>query len=262
MRILLTNDDGIHAGGLKDIQRELGKLGTVWVVAPMDEKSTTGHSLTIHKPLRVMRLAERFFGVTGSPADCVNVGMREIMKFKPDLVVSGINRGANLGQDVYYSGTVSAAREACIRGIPAFAVSLVIDFRRPPAEKNMHYSHAAKLAAQVIKNLSGIAIPKHTLINLNVPDLPLSKIKGVRLARQGFRIYSSSILKRRDHRGKDYFWVGGQYQGYVKDPETDCYNAEKGYATLTPQKLDVTDLKFLQVLSMGWDETKGRRSSG
>ncbi|MGZ3699689.1 MAG: 5'/3'-nucleotidase SurE, partial [Bdellovibrionota bacterium] len=114
MRILLSNDDGVHAVGLKAMERELRKLGDVWVVAPLEEKSTNGHSLTLHKPLRMISMGQRFFGVSGSPADCVYLGIREVLGGMPDLVVSGINRGANLGQDVYYSGTVSAAREACI----------------------------------------------------------------------------------------------------------------------------------------------------
>src|SRR5579885_2683447 len=130
MRILLSNDDGVHAVGLKRLQKELGKLGEVWVFAPLEERSTTGHSLTIHKPLRMIKMGERFFGVSGSPADCVYLGIRQVMKKLPDIVVSGINRGANLGQDIYYSGTVSAAREACILGIPAIAVSCNVNYQK------------------------------------------------------------------------------------------------------------------------------------
>src|SRR3954468_20428069 len=139
MRILLSNDDGIHAEGLRVLYQELKKLGQVWVVAPLEEKSTTGHSLTIHKPLRMIPMGDQFYGVSGSPADCVYLGIRQVLKKMPDLVVSGINRGANLGQDVYYSGTVSAAREASIRGIPALAVSLAVDFQRPRPEEQLHY---------------------------------------------------------------------------------------------------------------------------
>src|SRR5271168_702214 len=129
MRILVSNDDGVHAEGIKVLAKELTRLGDVWVVAPLEERSTTGHSLTIHKPLRLIPMQPRFFGVSGSPADCVYLGIRQVIKGVPDLVVSGINRGANLGQDVYYSGTVSAAREACILGIRSLAVSLAVNFK-------------------------------------------------------------------------------------------------------------------------------------
>jgi 5'-nucleotidase len=249
MRILLSNDDGVHALGLKVLQKELKKLGDVWVVAPLEERSTTGHSLTIHKPLRMLSLGAQFYGVSGSPADCVYLGIRQAMKAMPDLVVSGINRGANLGQDVYYSGTVSAAREASILGIPALAVSLSIDFAKSKSESELHYETAARLAVKVLKCLSLTQVPQHSLFNLNVPDLPMAAVRGIRLSRQGFRFYSGGILRRKDHRGKDYYWVGGKYKGFKRDPDTDCTVVEKGYASLTPLKLDSTDLQLLASLS-------------
>jgi 5'-nucleotidase len=253
LRILLSNDDGVHATGLRAMQKELQRLGDVWVVAPLEEKSTTGHSLTIHKPLRMLPMGHQFYGVSGSPADCVYLGIRQVIRRMPDLVVSGINRGANLGQDVYYSGTVSAAREACILGIPAMAVSLGVDFARALPEERLHYDTAAKMAVRVLRNLLGRAeLPKHTLLNLNVPDVPISRVKGVRLARQGFRYYSGSILRRKDHRGKDYYWVGGTYKGFRKEADTDCLAVESRYASLTPLKLDSTDLQFLASLSRDW----------
>lgn len=248
MRILLSNDDGVHAPGLKVLYESLKNLGKVVVVAPLEEKSTTGHSLTIHKPLRLHHMENGFYAVSGSPADCVYLGVREVLKGKPDFVVSGINRGANLGQDVYYSGTVSAAREACIMGIPSFAVSLSVNFNKPPAEKKIHYSTAGKATAQLIKKLKRIGVPEHTVININVPDLPFSKIKGVMSARQGFRYYSGTVLKRRDHRGKDYFWVGGQYKGFHRERGTDCYAVEEGYVSVTPIRLDTTHYDFLATL--------------
>lgn len=259
MRILVSNDDGVHATGLKALAKELKKLGDVWVVAPLEEKSTTGHSLTIHKPLRLIEMGPRFFGVSGSPADCIYLGIRQVLKGMPDLVVSGINRGANLGQDVYYSGTVSAAREACILGIPALAVSLSIDFAKAPPEDKLHYESAAKLAVSVLRDLKKIKIPQHTLLNLNCPDLPHKKVRGVRLARQGFRFYSGSVLRRKDHRGKDYFWVGGSYKGFRKDEGTDCQVVESGYAALTPLKLDSTDLSMLASLGDRWEYGGGKK---
>jgi 5'-nucleotidase len=245
MRILLSNDDGVHAPGLKILQKELKKFGDVWVVAPLEEMSTTGHSLTLHKPLRMIPMGDRFYGVSGSPADCVYLGIRQVLKGMPDLVVSGINRGANLGQDVYYSGTVSAAREACILGLPAMAVSLAVDFNSKIDESRLHFETAAKVALKVARQMMKLELPKHTLLNLNVPDRPLKRVKGIRFARQGFRFYSGSILRRKDHRGKDYYWVGGQYRGFRREDGTDCTAIEDGYASLTPLKLDSTDLQCL-----------------
>src|SRR3954468_12655719 len=192
MRILLSNDDGVHAIGLKRLQKELSKLGEVWTFAPLEEKSTTGHSLTIHKPLRMIPMGHQFFGVSGSPADCVYLGIRQVMKKLPDLVVSGINRGANLGQDVYYSGTVSAAREASILGIPAMAVSLAVNFQKPKPDDQNHYETAAEAAVGALRVLLKKDCPHHTLYNLNVPNVPRARLKGIRLARQGFRFYSGT----------------------------------------------------------------------
>jgi 5'-nucleotidase len=207
-----------------------------------------GHALTIHKPLRMISLGHRFYGVSGSPADCIYMGIRQVIQGMPDLVVSGINRGANLGQDVYYSGTVSAAREACILGIRSLAVSLAVDFDKPRLDSELHYETAAKFAVKVMRKMSHAEMPKHTLLNLNVPDLPLKDVKGVKLARQGFRFYSGNILHRKDHRGKDYYWVGGRYKGFQKESGTDCHAVESGYASLTPLKLDSTDLSYLTEL--------------
>ncbi len=247
MKILLSNDDGVHAAGLKVLYEELKKLGTVKVVAPLEEKSTTGHSLTLHKPLRLIQMENKdFYGVNGSPADCVYLGIKQVMKFKPDIVVSGINRGANLGQDIYYSGTVSAAREACIMGIPSYAVSLDVEFKSRKPENKLNFKTAAKIAVKVIQEYQKSKFPKYTLLNINVPDVPMSKIKGIVPARQGFRHYSGAVVKRLDHRGKDYYWVGGQYAGFEKEKDTDCAMVDEGFVTITPLKLDVTDMAFLE----------------
>jgi 5'-nucleotidase len=245
MKILLSNDDGVHAPGLRILYEELRKLGSVKVVAPLEEKSTMGHALTLHKPLRLLPMEKDFYGVSGSPADCVYIGMRQVLKSAPDIVVSGINRGANLGQDVYYSGTVSAAREGCMLGIPSYSVSLDVDFKNRKPENKLHYATAAKMAVQVIREFQKRTLPKYTLMNINVPDLPIKKIKGIVPARQGFRYYSSAVLKRTDHRGKDYFWVGGQYHGFEPESDTDCAVVHKGFVSLTPLKLDVTDMAYL-----------------
>ena len=257
MRILLSNDDSVHAEGIKVLLKALRKVAEVIVVAPLEEKSTTGHSLTLHKPLRVLKMSDDYYGVSGSPADCVHVGINEILKGKkPDFVVSGINRGANLGQDVYYSGTVSAAREGAIMGIPALAVSLGVNFQKPKLEKDLNYAAAGKMTADVIesfwKNRKKEPIPIRTLLNLNVPDLPLKKIKGLKLARQGFRHYDGKIIKRTDHRGRDYFWVGGEYAGFESIESTDCKVVDDHYASLTPLSLDTTDHVYLEKLMTRW----------
>ncbi len=249
MNILLSNDDGVYAWGLRVLYKELTKLGNVWVAAPLEEKSTTGHSLTLHKPIRVHKMDSGFYGVSGSPADCVYIGIREVMKKMPDIVVSGINRGANLGQDVYYSGTVSAAREACILGLPAFAVSTDLNHKKRKEDREINFETAAKVLVKIIKNISRDEIPKHTLLNVNVPDVPIHKIKGMRVTRQGFRYYSGSVLKRNDHRGKPYFWIGGQYKGFHNTAGTDCYEVAKNHVSITPVKLDCTDHRFLQSLA-------------
>jgi 5'-nucleotidase len=252
MRILISNDDGVHAPGIQVLEKELRKLGEVWVVAPLDEKSTAGHSLTLHKPLRIVPLAalgKKYFGISGSPADCIYLGIREVMGKMPDLVVSGINRGANLGQDVYYSGTVSAAREACILGIPSMAVSLAIDFQKRKSESAYHYEAAAQLALKISRDFDWKALPEHTLLNLNVPDKPLKQIGELKITRQGFRFYSGGILRRKDHRGKNYFWVGGKYRGFKREEGTDCAVVASGHASLTPLKLDSTDLRFVAELT-------------
>lgn len=257
MRILISNDDGVHATGLKAIVKEMKKLGKVWVVAPLEERSTTGHSLTIHKPLRMISMGHDFYGVSGSPADCVYLGIREVIGELPDLVVSGINRGANLGQDVFYSGTVSAAREACILGIPAMAVSLAVDFKKARPENELHYASAAKIALKTARLMKEMALSKHTLLNLNVPDLPMSRIKGIKCVRQGFRFYSGTVLKRKDHRGKDYYWVGGQYNGFQREADTDCFAVSNRFAALTPLKLDSTDpLMMKSMLQNGMESLK------
>lgn len=258
MRILLSNDDGVHAAGIRALQKELKKIGDVWVVAPLEERSTTGHSLTIHKPLRMISMGNQFYGVSGSPADCVYMGIRQVLKEKPDLVVSGINRGANLGQDVYYSGTVSAAREACILGIPSLAVSLSIDYEKAKSEEELHYDTAAKAAVRVLREMKRWELPEYTLLNLNVPDVPYSRLKGIKFTRQGFRYYSGNILRRKDHRGRDYFWVGGKYKGFRNEEGTDCDAVEKGFGSLTPLKLDSTDLSSLATLGVGGElSTRG-----
>ncbi len=259
LSILISNDDGVHAPGIQALYRELKKIAQVVVVAPLEERSTTGHSLTLHKPLRLVEVAPDFYGVSGSPADCVYLGLKEICQEKPDWVISGINRGANLGQDIHYSGTVSAAREACIAGIAALAVSL--DFQATAEDllalKAVHYQAAAQWASRLVKKIKPEDLPAASFLNLNVPFVPKGEIQGLKVVKQGFRFYQETVVKRRDHRGKFYYWVGGKYYGFKKEEQTDCAWIAKRFATLTPLKIDSTDELFLRKLGE-WDEFQER----
>lgn len=252
MKILVSNDDGVFAPGLKILANSLSEIGKVVVVAPMEERSTMGHSLTLHKPLRLNKIDDNFYGVSGSPADCVYVGMKEVLKGKPDLVISGPNRGANLGQDVYYSGTVSAAREACILGIPSLALSVdvVHTSKKSKREIAVRYDVASNQLIKFIKtykkNLKELC--RQTLININVPNLSENKLQGFRFTRMGFRYYSGDVLRRMDHRGRPYFWVGGQYKGYQDVPGTDCEAVANRYVSVTPIHLDCTNHRLLESL--------------
>jgi 5'-nucleotidase len=264
MRILISNDDGIHATGIHALAKEFSGHD-VFVVAPEREKSTTGHFLTLHKPLRLKKVAPRAYWVSGGPADCIYLGIAEVLRGKrPDLVLSGINRGANLGQDVFYSGTASAAREAANIGLPSMAISL--DLSYGGQDKHEHYASAAKAARRALqmalKSFCGgkkldekKALrhwPERMMLNVNVPNLPWGKIKGFKPATQGQRIYGSQIVKRQDARGRDYFWIGGTYEGYRKIPDTDCWWVDHGYVAVTPLELDTTMAPVYEQLKGDW----------
>jgi 5'-nucleotidase len=226
--VMLVNDDSVHATGINILFKELSRSFDVTIVAPLEEMSTTGHFLTLHKPLRVFKLGEKKFGVSGGPADCVNLGLNKVMSRTPDFVVSGINRGANLGQDIFYSGTVSAAREACFHGIPGIGVSLAIESKNyHKKEFTLHFEAAAKLVVRLMKKIKPQMFLPNTYMNINIPNLPFSKIRGVEFANQGFQIYSKSVIVRADMRGRNYFWIGGIYKGFRADKKTDCYKVYK-----------------------------------
>lgn len=265
LRILISNDDGVEAEGIHALAREFGRDHSVVIVAPEREKSTTGHHLTLHKPLRVLPVRKNIYAVSGGPADCIHIGLNVILKGKkPDLILSGINRGANLGQDVFYSGTASAAREGANQGIPSVGVSLSLDFHK--RGKREHFATAAKSLRQVLGRVlshfagrpdaswkAGLARwPEGMMLNVNVPNLPLAKIKGVAAATQGYRVYTTNIIKRVDSRARDYFWIGGVYKGYRNIPESDCWYVDKGYVSVTPLELDTTMSTVYQNLRNVW----------
>ncbi len=245
MLILATNDDGVYSPGLKILANALKHLGDVWVVAPDRERSAVSHSLTLHRPLLVEEVMERVYSVNGTPTDCVNVAVHGILPERPGLVVSGINKGGNLGDDVTYSGTVSAALEAAIMGIPAIAVSMAA---REDFLFQTGADYAARLAGQVIRD----GLKKDTLLNVNVPNIGPDKIKGVKITRQGRRVYGGSVLSRIDPRGKKYFWIGGDTDNWVKDPLADHEAVKAGYISVTPLTLDLTDHGYLDKIK-GWE---------
>jgi 5'-nucleotidase len=233
MRILLTNDDGVHAPGIRVLKECLSSFADVWVVAPLEERSTTGHTVTLNDTLRLVEIDEKVFGCSGYPADCFLLAKGHLFKkSKIDLVISGINRGANLGQDVFYSGTVAAAREATFHQVPSIAISSVAEFVNPSQE--IRYFTAGHFLNKLI--LGGIAknIGMGELLNINVPNLDIDKVKGIEAANPGRRIYSDDIDERVDCRGRTYFWIGGTYRGHDQRQGTDCTIVDSGKIAVTP----------------------------
>jgi len=253
MNILLTNDDGIYSEGIFVLHEALKKIGNVSVVAPETEQSAVGHAITMSDPLRVKDAYRKmkYFGhaVSGTPADCVKIAIQCILKKKPDLVVSGINLGPNTGFSVLYSGTVSGATEGAIFGIPSIAVSLGT-FENP--KFGFAASFAAKLAKLVYKN----GLPKGTLLNLNVPACAPSKIKGVRITKQGETPIIESFDKRVDPRKRTYYWLEGEVIDLKGEKESDILALKKSYITITPIQYDLTNHGFIKELKK-WGIKKG-----
>ncbi|MCB9060866.1 MAG: 5'/3'-nucleotidase SurE [Halobacteriovoraceae bacterium] len=233
MRILLSNDDGVYAPGINTLKNRLKAKYDLNVIAPLEERSTTGHTLTLDQPLRLEAIEENVYGCSGHPADCVLMGVGHLFVDKrPDIVVSGINRGANLGQDIYYSGTCAAAREAVYRGLPAIAVSSAMSFYPNPNEKE-HF-HVAALVLDIFLSMIDLSqIRPYLFLNINIPNIDIEKIKGVKLTRPGFRYYSEQIEERTDFRGRSYYWIGGVYEGFRKIENSDCDAIDDQYVSLS-----------------------------
>lgn len=242
MKILVTNDDGIGAPGIKALAEALTELGDVTVVAPDRERSAAGHSLTLHSPLRVFELHKGWFAVDGTPTDCVNMGIHSLLDSPPDLVVSGINHGGNMGDDITYSGTVAAAMEANLMGIPALAVSLAT------YGHSEHFTDAAKVAVQVARMLIQQGLPADTFLNLNVPNLPFSEIKAPLITRQGKRSFVGKIVDKTDPRGRKYYWIGSEEPSFSDEEGTDYDAVGKGHPSLTPLHLDLTNHRAMETL--------------
>lgn len=244
MRVLVSNDDGYDASGVRALAQAVGGLGEVWVVAPLLEQSGQSHSLSLTAPLRVREHAERWYSVSGTPADCIYLALHELLPQAPGLVLSGINRGSNLGNDVHYSGTVAAAREAALAGLPAVAISLHVT----PEEGTLHWATATAVALQVARVVLQDGLPERTLLNVNVPNVPLGELKGVRAATLGERTYQSSVTRRDDPWGRPYYWIGGAHLAFGADAQSDGPLVEQGWATVTPLRCDLTDHAFLDTL--------------
>lgn len=237
MRILLTNDDGIHAPGLEVLEAIARELSDdVWVCAPAEEQSGAGHSLTLHYPVRLRQHGERRFSVTGTPTDAVNLGLRKLFADKrPDVVISGINAGENLGDDITYSGTISAAMEAALAGLPAIALSQAM------RDRSHGFAAAQGWAAKVLAPLTDTAMARRTLVNVNFPALTADTVKGVRVVRQGFHDYSrGSLMEGTDPRGRPYYWFGLEDMEHTLDHGTDLEAVADGYIAVTPLQLDLT----------------------
>jgi 5'/3'-nucleotidase len=246
-RILVTNDDGYRSKGIIAVARALRALGDVTVVAPEDDRSGVGHALSIKHPVRIAAVRDRevtTYRASGTPADCVVIGAFDLCGGRPALVVSGINRGANLGDDVNYSGTVAAAIEGAIIGIPSIAVSLAA--RWPEVDTEHHWDTAAGVALRVAQDVLERGIPALDLLNVNVPNVPESELRGVLWVRQGRKYYRDRLDPRTDPRGGHYYWIWGSFDASAIEEGTDLAAVRDGFASVTPITIDRTDDSFLE----------------
>lgn len=249
VHILVTNDDGVTAPGLLALAKEMEVLGKVSILAPDRNWSASGHVKTMHRPLRVkeIQLSDGIQALVtdGAPSDCVALAVLGILPEKIDLVVSGINPNANLGYDVTYSGTVTAAMEATIWGIPGIAVSLDSPENHLGA---LDYEMAARVARQVAKKVNQRGLPKETLLNVNVPYLPLTELAGFKITRQGLRVYRDELDRRLDPRNRPYYWIGGQSPTGIPEDGTDFGALQQGFVSITPLHLDMTAFDIVDLL--------------
>ncbi len=235
MKILLSNDDGIYSVGLKSLHDALIKNHQVVVVAPDRERSAASHSLTLRSPLRVKEIDQDWYSVDGTPTDCVHLALNGLLSGpRPEMVVAGINMGANLGSDVTYSGTVAAAMEGALSGLPSIAVSQV-------SRESHEFESAAKIAAKLVRIVEKKGLPDGTLLNVNVPDISKGPIRGVRVTRQGKSFYGESVLERVDPRGQKYFWIGSGDADWTRGGDVDMDAIDEGIVSVTPLHLNLTN---------------------
>ena len=243
MRILLCNDDGIEAPGLRTLADALRPRAELFIAAPATEQSAVGHAITIHDPLKAI---ERYHGnelfgyaVTGTPADCVKLALCSLMPAKPDLLISGINQGANLGTDIIYSGTVSAATEGTMLGVPSIAVSV------NSYERTARFDTAAEIVCELLDKVMLFRLPTGTMLNVNVPNVARESVVGYKLTSQGHTKYVEEYVKRTDPRGHAYYWIAGELVEMDDDDSTDYLAVKNGFVSITPLHFDVTDYECL-----------------
>ena len=241
MHILLSNDDGYFSTGLAALADAMAALGTVTVVAPDAEKSGASNSLTLDRPLMVRRAPNGFYHVNGTPTDCVHMAVTGLLDLTPDVIVSGINHGANMGDDTIYSGTVAAATEGYLLGIPSVAVSLVSDGQG-------HFDTAARVAAALVRQVQRKPLPQATLLNVNVPDLPYSEIRGMKITRLGRRHKAEPVIKSVNPRGEPVYWVGAAGPAADAGEGTDFDAVAQGWVSVTPLQVDLTHFQQLEPL--------------
>ena len=250
MRLLLTNDDGILAHGLECLGEAAAPLGEVYVVAPDREQSATSHSLTLHHPLRAVPRGDRRWQVDGTPTDCVMLAVEALLPDRPDFVLSGINHGHNMGEDVLYSGTVAAAMEGLALGIPSIAISFAGGDLRADLT---HLRAQVSVLTELLLHLTSLpAFPRSTLLNVNLPPAPNGTVNGVRLTRLGRRVYSNSITPMKDPWGRDIFWIGGGEASWSGEENSDFRAIEEGYISVTPLHLDLTHHTILEASATWW----------
>jgi len=253
LKILITNDDGIHADGLLTLLRILSRDHHVTVVAPDRERSAVGHGITLHHPIRAAQVnfedGATGWAVSGTPADCVKLAVIELMQERPDLVISGINPGANVGVNLSYSGTVAAAKEAAIYGIASMAVSIQ-GYQHP------HYDAAARFIARVVPLVYANGLPPGTFLNINLPDLPEHDSTGVRVSRQSVEIYDEYFERRTDPRDQAYYWQGSESHPKYSDADADGAALMENFISITPVRCDMTDYNALELLKQ-WDFENG-----
>ncbi|MBC8317249.1 MAG: 5'/3'-nucleotidase SurE [Desulfobulbaceae bacterium] len=243
--ILITNDDGVRAPGIRALFQGMKKVGRPVLIAPDRDNSAASHSLTMTRPLTVKELDTDIFSVDGTPADCVTIGLGKILPATPAILVSGINPGANLGHDISYSGTVSAAKEGTIRGVPSLALSMAGE---APFLYETAVCFAVKMARAILEN----GIPRDCLLNINVPNLPLQEISGTRLTHQGSRVYENAIQEISDPWGRTRYWIGGGIPSKDTSSESDSNAILTGHISITPIHLDLTNYDSLELFRKKW----------
>ena len=245
MHLLISNDDGINAPGIQVLSDRMKALGKVTIVAPDQNRSGASNSLTLESPVRIRETDDRTYSVNGTPTDCVHIALTGLLRKDPDMVISGINAGANLGDDVIYSGTVAAAMEGRFLGLPAIAVSLVFN------DRPEHYFTAAEAVALLVKRLRKDPLPADTILNVNVPDLAWQDIRGFEVTRLGHRHRAEPVVKMTDPRGKPMYWIGPSGPGQDAGPGTDFDAVRRGFISITPIHVDLTRYQALEQVS-GW----------